>query len=209
MKNERFRAIIFDMGGVIILTCDNSPRIALAEQLGTTVGKLSSLVFSSESAIRCEEGEINKNEHWNNILKLLGKNPVDDVTPYDEAFWAGDCIDNDLMEIIYSLKKKYKIGFLSNAFKGAREFVDNHFHFLDTFDLTIFSYEVKLRKPDTRIYQLVCEKLDVYPEETIFIDDMEVNVEGARKTGLKAIQYINKTQIIIQLSDILGRNINN
>jgi epoxide hydrolase-like predicted phosphatase len=209
MPNVKIRAIIFDMGGVILLTCDNSQRIALAEQLGTTVGKLSSLVFSSESAIRCEEGEISKNEHWNNILKILGKNPVDDATPYDEAFWAGDCIDNDLMEIIYSLKKKYKIGFLSNAFKGAREFVDGHFHFLDAFELTIFSYEVKLRKPDSRIYKLACEKLDVPPEETIFIDDLEANVEGARKAGLKAVQYFNKTQLKKQLSDILGRNINN
>ncbi len=209
MPNEKIRAIIFDMGGVILLTCDNSPRIALAEQLGTTVVKLSSLVFSSESAIRCEEGEISKNEHWNNILKLLGRNPVDDATPYDEAFWAGDCIDNDLMEIIYSLKKKYKIGFLSNAFNGAREFVDRQFHFLDAFDLTVFSYEVKIRKPNLRIYRLVCERLDVSPEETLFIDDMEVNVEGARKAGLKSVQYINKTQIKIQLSDILGRNFNN
>jgi FMN phosphatase YigB (HAD superfamily) len=49
----------------------------------------------------------------------------------------------------------------------------------------------------------------VHPEETIFIDDMEVNVEGARKAGLMAIQYINMTQIKTQLSDILGINTNN
>jgi epoxide hydrolase-like predicted phosphatase len=209
MPNVKIRAIIFDMGGVILLTCDNSQRIALAEQLGTSVVKLSNLVFSSDSAIKCEQGEISKNDHWKNILRILGKDSVEDATNYDETFWAGDCIDKGVMELIYSLKKKYKIGLLSNAFKGAREFVDNQFHFLDAFDLTVFSYEVKCRKPDVRIYRLVCEKLDVHPEETIFIDDMEVNVEGARKAGLMAIQYINMTQIKTQLSDILGINTNN
>jgi epoxide hydrolase-like predicted phosphatase len=204
MKNEKIRAIIFDMGGVIILTCDDSPRIALARQLGVSIEELSKVVFTSKSAIRSEGGEINKNDHWKNVLRSLSKDPGKNMTPYDEAFWAGDCIDNELMQFIYLLKKKYKIGFLSNAFLGAREFVEGHFHFLDAFDLTIFSYEVKLRKPDPKIYQLVCDRLAVHPEEAIFIDDMSVNVEGARLAGLHAIQYKNKKQLKTQLANILG-----
>lgn len=209
MINKKIRAVIFDMGGVIILTCDDSARIALARRLGVSIEELIKAVFSSESAIRSEEGEINKNDHWKNVLRSFGKDPVKNVIPYDEAFWAGDCIDKELMEFIHTLKKKYKIGFLSNAFKGAREWVEGRFHFLDAFDLTIFSYEVKLRKPDSRIYRLVCERLDVLPEEVIFIDDMAVNVEGARLAGLHAIQYINKVQLKTQLADILGPDFNN
>jgi epoxide hydrolase-like predicted phosphatase len=209
MINKQIRAIIFDMGGVIILTCDDSSRVALARQLGVSTEELIKAVFSSESAIRSEEGEINKNDHWKNVLRSFGKDSVKNVTPYDETFWAGDCIDNELMGFIHSLKKKYKIGFLSNAFKGAREWVEGHFHFLDAFDLTIFSYEVKLRKPDPRIYRLVCERLDVRPDEAIFIDDMAVNVEGARLAGLHAIQYINKVQLKTQLAAILGSDFNN
>ena len=209
MINEKIQAVIFDMGGVIILTCDDSSRIALARQLGVSTEELVNAVFSSESAIRSEEGEINKNDHWKNVLRSFGKDAVKNVTPYHETFFAGDCIDKELMEFIHSLKKKYKIGFLSNAFKGAREWVEGHFHFLDAFDLTIFSYEVKLRKPDSRIYQLVCEQLNVSPEEAIFIDDMAVNVEGARLAGLHAIQYINKAQLKTQLADILGPDFNN
>ena len=204
MINKKIRAIIFDMGGVIILTCDDSSRIALAGQLGITTEQLTKAVFSSESAIRSEEGELNKQEHWKNVLRSFGKESVKNVMPYDEAFWAGDCIDKELIEFIHALKKKYKIGFLSNAFKGAREWVESHFQFLDAFDLTVFSYEVKLRKPDPKIYQLVCERLEVQPEEAIFIDDMAINVEGARLAGLHSIQYFNKDQLKTQLADILG-----
>ena len=209
MTNEKIRAIIFDMGGVIILTCDDSARVALARQLGIPTEELIKAVFLSESAIRSEEGEIGKNDHWKNVLRSFGKDSVKNVIPYYEAFFAGDCIDKELMEFIHSLKKKYKIGFLSNAFKGAREWVEGHFHFLDAFDLTIFSYEVKLRKPDPKIYRFVCDRLDVRPEEAIFIDDMTVNVEGARLAGLHAIQYINKAQLKTQLADILGPDVSN
>jgi epoxide hydrolase-like predicted phosphatase len=204
MNNGKIRAIIFDMGGVIILTCDDSSRVALARQLGVSTEELIKAVFSSESAIRSEAGEINKNDHWKNVLRSFGKDSVKNVIPFHEAFFAGDCIDKELMEFIHSLKKQYKIGFLSNAFKGAREWVEGHFHFLDAFDLTIFSYEVKLRKPDPRIYRLICDRLAVRPEEAIFIDDLAVNVEGARLAGLHAIQYINKVQLKTQLADILG-----
>ena len=209
MINENIRAVIFDMGGVIILTCDDSSRIALARQLGVSTEELIKAVFTSESAIRSEEGKFDKAEHWRNVLRFLGKGAEKDVKAYDEVFWAGDCIDKEMMELIHSLKKYYKIGFLSNAFKGAREWVEGHFHFLDAFDLTIFSYEVKLRKPDPKIYQLVCERLDVQPEEAIFIDDMAANVEGARLAGLHAIQYINKVQLKTQLADILGPDFHN
>jgi epoxide hydrolase-like predicted phosphatase len=209
MINKKIRAVIFDMGGVIILTCDDTARIALARQLGVSVEELSKAVFSSESAIRSEEGEIEKNDHWKNVLHTFGKDLIKDITPYHEAFFAGDCIDKELMEFIQLLKRKYKIGFLSNAFKGAREFVEGHFHFLDTFDLTIFSYEVGLRKPDPRIYALICKRMGVHPDEAIFIDDMAINVKGAREAGLHAIQYINKKQLKSQLMDILDLDFNN
>lgn len=202
--DKKIQAIIFDMGGVIILTCDDSSRIALARQLGITTEELINAVFSGESAIRSEEGKIDKQDHWKNVLQSFGKDSIQNVTPYDDAFWAGDCIDSELMKLIHALKKKYKIGFLSNAFKGAREWVESHFHFLNAFDLVIFSYEVKLRKPDPRIYQLVCERLEVQPKESIFIDDMAINVEGARLAGLHSIRYINIDQLRKELVDILG-----
>jgi epoxide hydrolase-like predicted phosphatase len=209
MVKKKIRAIIFDMGGVIILTCDNSSRIALARRMGISLEELTNAVFNSESAIRSEEGEITKNEHWKIVLRSFGKESVKDVSVYDEAFWAGDCIDRELMEYILFLKKNYKIGFLSNAFKGAREWVESHFHFLDVFDLTFFSYEVKMRKPDPRTYQLVCKRLNVLPEEAIFIDDMPANIESARLAGLTAIQYMNKIQLKSRLAELLGTEMNN
>ena len=106
--DKKIQAIIFDMGGVIILTCDDSSRIALARQLGITTEELINAVFSGESAIRSEEGKIDKQDHWKNVLQSFGKDSIQNVTPYDDAFWAGDCIDSELMKLIEN-KRDFKI----------------------------------------------------------------------------------------------------
>lgn len=58
----------------------------------------------------------------------------------------------------------------------------------------IYSFEEKMMKPDARLFQLVCERLGVLPEETVFLDDVENNVEGARSIGIHAIHFKSNEQ---------------
>jgi len=58
---------------------------------------------------------------------------------------------------------------------------------MDVFDVVVDSSEVGLRKPDSAIYLLTCERLGVKPDEAVFLDDNERNCEGARAVGLHAI----------------------
>ena len=201
--NNEIKAIIFDMGGVIIFTCDDIPRQTLAQQLGVPVAQLKDEVFNSQSALMSEIGILSKEEHWVKVLKNLGINTSQNIKEIDEAFWAGDCIDDKLLGYIKLLKKKYKVGFLSNAFKGVREWIENHYRFLDSFDQVIFSNEVGLRKPDPVIYRMMCDKLNVIPQQAVFIDDMLVNVEGAQKVGLQAVHYQGRERLIKDLKSIL------
>lgn len=202
MQNS-IKAIIFDMGGVLILTCDPKPREELAKQLGIPINELLDAVFNNESTIRSEMGEFSKNELWTSVLQKFGKEGMD-VERIDQIFWSGDCLNQGLMDYIQSLRENYRIGFLSNAFQSARETVEGQFHFLHNFDLSIFSYEVKLRKPDVRIYRLICEGLHTSPEQAVFIDDMLPNVEGARRAGLYGIHYQGLGELKKELSNLLN-----
>lgn len=202
MQNS-IKAIIFDMGGVLIFTHDPKPREELAKQLGIPLNELLDAVFNNELTIRSEMGELSKKELWTSILRNFGKEGMD-VERIDEIFWSGDCLDQGLMEYIQILRKNYRIGFLSNAFQSARETVEKQFHFLHNFDLSIFSYEVELRKPDARIYHLVCEGLGTSPEQAVFIDDMLPNVEGARRAGLYGIHYQGLEELKKELSTLLN-----
>ena len=61
-----------------------------------------------------------------------------------------------------------------------------------------------MSKPDPRIYALVCERLDVRPEETVFMDDADRCVEGALRADLHAIRFQDNAQAIGEVEKLFG-----
>ncbi len=89
-----------------------------------------------------------------------------------------------------NLYGKYKIGFVSNASDNWLEqlFLTEDLALFDDF---VLSYEVKMAKPDARIYELAASRLGVKPEVCIFVDDIERYCVGAEDVGMHAVQYVN------------------
>ena len=54
-----------------------------------------------------------------------------------------------------------------------------------------YSHIIKMRKPNVEIYEFVLKENNLMPHETLFIDDSPINIEAAKKAGLKT--YLNKT----------------
>jgi putative hydrolase of the HAD superfamily len=79
----------------------------------------------------------------------------------------------------------------------------------DVFDLIIESSIVGLRKPDPRIYELVCERLDVEPTAAIFLDDLGVNLKPARAMGMTTIKVDDPHDAIAELEAALGLALGN
>jgi epoxide hydrolase-like predicted phosphatase len=72
------------------------------------------------------------------------------------------------------------------------------------FDTVVISGEVNLRKPDPEIFWLVAERLDVEPEECVFVDDLIANVDGARKVGMTGVHHVTPQQTIDELEALFG-----
>ncbi|MGE5223428.1 MAG: HAD family hydrolase [Omnitrophica WOR_2 bacterium] len=196
------RAVIFDLGGVLVRTEDRATRLELCRQLGLTYEQLSSAVFDSPTAIQATLGEISAESHWKNLLASLqwsngGK------AEFEGLFWGGDSLNTGLVETIRSLRPRYKTALLSNAWDDVREKVIDRWNLLPLFDVVIISAEVRLAKPDPRIYELAVDRLGVKPEEAVFIDDFIDNVKAARDAGLYAIQFINNAQTTGELRSLL------
>lgn len=71
------------------------------------------------------------------------------------------------------------------------------------FEFAVISGEVSLRKPDPRIYQIALDRLGLDPEQTVFVDDGEPNIEAARKLGMHAVLHTDPTTTRAQLADLL------
>ncbi|GIV66944.1 MAG: HAD family phosphatase [Chloroflexota bacterium] len=199
------RAVIFDMGGVILRTEDPSPRERLAQHLGMTRQALEEAVFLSPSSRLAEVGEISEAEHWNMVLNQLGV-AEEDRTTFRELFWSGDRADYELVDWLRKLRPYYKTGLLSNAWDEARNAIQSRFGFLDAFDVSLFSAEVKLRKPDERFYRLILERLGVKPEEAVFVDDFLLNIEAAAELGMKAVHFRDPKQALREVQAFLNHH---
>ena len=83
----------------------------------------------------------------------------------------------------------YQVVFLSNYSEFLMELNPEVLDFLPYMDGGLFSCHAKLIKPDPAIYQRLCEKCDLIPDEALFIDDNAANIEAAKRFGLHAIRF--------------------
>lgn len=195
------RAVFFDFGGVLMRTEFQTPRQHLAERFKMDYDDIDKLVFGSESAKRATLGEINEDVHWMEMLKRV-KLPASEMKSFRDEFFGGDVIDRTLLKYIRSLKNKVHVGLISNAWSGMREFMVKE-KLTDFFDSITISAEVKLAKPDSKIFELALQQAKVDAKEAVFVDDVKANIEASEKIGMKGILFKDSQETIEQLNKYL------
>ena len=196
------RAVIYDVGRVILRTEDQSPRLKWAERLGVTPEVLSATVFDSELAAEATVGRIPAEAAWAHVAVTFGLD-ADALAQLRADFFAGDRCDGALVAFLRSLRPAYKTGILSNAWSDGRQVIAGKFALDDAADDLVISAEVGVAKPDPRIYELATTRLGVRPEETIFVDDFVRNIDGARRFGMRAVHFRNREQAIADVRALL------
>ncbi len=75
---------------------------------------------------------------------------------------------------------------------------------MSLFEVVIESSKVGMRKPDPRIYQLACKEMGIDPSETIYLDDLGINLKPARALGMATIKVLSADQAIDELEQLLS-----
>lgn len=112
--------------------------------------------------------------------------------------------NTELIEYVRRLRPRYRTGIVSNSFVGAREMEQAAYGFEDLVDEIVYSHEAGINKPDPRIYALICQRLNVVPGKTVFVDDVGLCVAGAREAGVHAVRYQNNAQAIAEIETLLA-----
>ena len=107
---------------------------------------------------------------------------------------------------IQELKERgYRIYILSNWSKPAYDACkDTALSFLPLVDGVVFSYKELVIKPDKEIYDIICSRYDINPEEAVFLDDTEKNIVAAREFGLHGIVFKSYEQGRKELEELLA-----
>ncbi len=202
------RAVIWDFGGVFT----TSPFVAFRR-------------FETENSYPQDIiRRVNSKNHHDNAWAKFERNEVD-LDAFDHLFrqetadegceisgkavielLAGD-FRPTMVEALRRCRKKFITACITNnvnvgagpAMFMSEEREKQAAEVMAMFELVIESSKVNLRKPDPRIYQLACEKIGVRPEETVYLDDLGVNLKPARALGMKTIKVVDPDQAIIEL----------
>jgi putative hydrolase of the HAD superfamily len=118
-----------------------------------------------------------------------------------------------MVEALATCKQHFKVGCITNNMAGngrgpgmaasaAAESKTGHIMLM--FDAIIESSKVGVRKPDPRIYQMMCELLGAEPATCIYLDDLGVNCKPAAQLGMTAIKVETEDQALEALSRATG-----
>ncbi len=182
------RAVIFDLGGVILRTEDQSARRTWEARLGLQAGELERAVFGCDASELAAVGKATDQDVWNSVAKRFGFNNGE-AEQFRHDFFAGDEIDTTLVNFLRDLRPKYKTGILSNAWPDLRKIIIEPHRLSQVVDTVVISAEEGMVKPDARIYHIAAERLGVSPGEAIFVDDMAENIVGAQRAGMPGVQF--------------------
>ena len=121
--------------------------------------------------------------------------------------------DADLFEILQpieenvkllpKLKEKYNLYILSNFHQPAFEHIFKKYDFFRLFDGHTVSCYYYLLKPEKEIYDILIDKFNLIPEETVFIDDTKVNIDACEKEGIRGIHLPDYTELKQKLEEFL------
>lgn len=182
------KAVIFDVGGVLVRTLDRRGRLAWEKQLGLAEWESEQIVFGGEMGTKAQLGEISTAELWAWVGRRLHLSD-EQLTQFRRDFWAGDGLDSELVAYIRQLRPHYQTAVISNATDALRRELTTRYPIADAFDVIVCSAEEGVMKPDPDIYWMALRRLGRQPAETVFVDDNPDNVAAAQALGMAAVQF--------------------
>ena len=194
--SKPIRAVLWDVGGVLVRTFDHSGRQAWESRLGLPAGGAEAIVLNSEMGHRAQRGEISDAALWEGVRARLALG--DDLATFRRDFWRGDRVDEALVALIRRLRPRYRTAVISNATDALLATLE-HYGLRSEFDLIVGSAYEGIMKPRPAIYERALQRLGLAAEEAVFIDDAPANITGAAAVGLHTIHFTPAVEVAAEL----------
>lgn len=189
MKSKGIKNLLIDLGGVLI-NLDRQRCMESFKKLGfTDVEERLNIQQLHGIFMQQEKGLITSADFRNEIRDMMGKTVSDKQI---DAAWNSFLVDIPAykLDLLLKLRTKYVVYLLSNTNEIHWKWACQHafpyrtFRVEDYFEKTYLSYEMHMIKPETEIFKAVIEDAGIEPQETLFIDDSELNCKAAQELGI-------------------------
>jgi putative hydrolase of the HAD superfamily len=200
------RAVAFDIGGVLErVASEDQITSRWARRLGMSQAEFAAALGYVDPGGVIETGGLTEAEMKYRYAIALGL-PGSQADDFMADLWDWYCgeLDDELARYAGNLRPRYRTGLLSNSADGARREEQARYQFAELFDVIIYSHEVGLAKPDPQVYALLCDRLNVTPDELVFLDDVPGNVDAACELGIHGVLHRSTSESIEAISGFLA-----
>jgi putative hydrolase of the HAD superfamily len=188
-KEKTIKNIVFDFGNTLI-SFEPSYIVSKTVSDPDDAKLLCEVVFDRIYFDRLDEGTITDEEVFADYKNRLPERLWDTAEVVYRSWIYNIPEIEGMRELIVYLKEKYNVSvfLLSNI---SQYFVDHasEIPMLELMDKCVFSCVCGKVKPDSAIFEQLCRECEITPEETVFIDDLESNIEGARRAGICGYRF--------------------
>jgi len=194
--------IIFDLGNVVITNdwhYDCSAKYqAYSDYYGITYDDMERgwTAFWPKFLV----GKITEDEFWNGFLKTAGAK-TNDIEHAKKLWREYQKPIEDMFDLLGKLKQHYRLAALTTISREWLDYKREKYNLDSFFEVIVSSGYSGLAKPDPKIYRMLLEKLDVKPEECLFVDDSQRTLPPAKKLGIKTILFSGQSDLELNLKD--------
>jgi len=182
-------ALLFDLGGVLIEIDFSRAFAAWGAAAGVPAQSIARRFRFDEHYAAHERGEIGAPEYFASLRRALGISlPDEQLLAGWNAIFAGEI--TGMRELLVAAAQRYALYLFSNTCDSHRA------HWMPRFEDLLrpisgryLSCEIGMRKPQPEAFALVARRIGVPPDRIAFFDDLEENVAGARRAGLRAHRF--------------------
>lgn len=213
MPNPTLKAIVWDFGGVV----STSPFEAFARleaARGLPEGLIRTLNATNPDTnawARLERAELTA-DAFDLAFAAEARAMGHEITGRDVLAVLAGALRPNVIRAMNVCKTHFKMGCITNnapVGKGPSMTEDagraaEVAGVFALFDHVLESAKLGIRKPDPRIYALMCEALDVEPTACVYLDDLGINLKPARQMGMHTIKVLDEAQLLRDLSEVTG-----
>lgn len=207
-----FKAVLWDFGGVIT----SSPFEAFnryEKERGLPADFLRSINATnpdSNAWAQLESSQVTVDE-FDELFAQEAESKGHRVMGKDVLELLSGDVRPEMVNALKAIKAQHRIGCITNnvntgqgpGMAKSSEKAAQVAEIMALFDVVIESSKVGIRKPDPEIYRMTCEQMSIQPEETIYLDDLGINLKPARALGMSTIKVLNADQALDELETLL------
>ena len=185
------KVIAFDFGGVLGTEADawSSTFERVLGSAGLTHEEMDKIWEKHWPKLKIGKEDIS--EYWKDAAK---KQNID-FKKVQYLYNNSITINQGMLDLVKSLKGKYKLVILSNDSIDWMDAKIKRFKLLDIFYKVYCSGNIGIAKPDVEIFKYVLKDLEIKPEELLFVDNQENNIEAANALGINSILFKNQKDL--------------